>query len=116
MGDHIGYAARRLALRSALGLFGVLCLVIGLAFLTAAAWIALRIAADAQTAALVIGGAYAGLGLIVLAVARVARPGPPPPVPRAARTVHEAPITGVAAAFMEGLGAGLASSRRPRHG
>ncbi|MDF0600841.1 hypothetical protein P1J78_08870 [Psychromarinibacter sp. C21-152] len=114
---NLAYAARRAALRSSLGLVGALCLCVGLGFLTVAAWIALTVAADALTAALVIGGAYAGLGLIVLVISRLARPRPPAPAAPAAAPAAQpalAPaLVGVAAAFLQGVGAGLASRRRP---
>ncbi|UYV38261.1 hypothetical protein N4R57_04005 [Rhodobacteraceae bacterium D3-12] len=48
---------------------GLLCVGVGLAFLTAAAWIYLAATLDALAAASIIGGVYAGLGLILIGVA-----------------------------------------------
>ncbi|MBL3701488.1 DUF1705 domain-containing protein [Sulfitobacter sp. BDSS02] len=58
-------AARTAALLSV----GLLILLIGLGFLTLAAWIYLSITYDALTASLIIGCCYAGVGLIFIAVA-----------------------------------------------
>ncbi|MEL6957518.1 MAG: hypothetical protein AAGL89_01035 [Pseudomonadota bacterium] len=57
------------AQRTALGGLSGLLLVVGTAFLTAAAYLYLREVADALFALTVIGGAYFGLGLIFLAIA-----------------------------------------------
>ncbi len=48
---------------------GLLATAVGVAFLTAAAWIYLASVADALTAALVIGAAFVGLGLVLVGVA-----------------------------------------------
>lgn len=58
-------AARRAALLSA----GLLCFAVGVGFLTASAWIILSLAYGSATAAAIIGSAYAGLGLIIVAIA-----------------------------------------------
>ncbi len=42
--------------RTALGLLGGVLMAVGLGFFTAAAWLAIRLSADALTAALIIGG------------------------------------------------------------
>ncbi len=101
-------------MKSTLGLLGTLCLVAGVAFLTVAAWIALRLAADALTAALVIGGVYVGLGLICFALVRVVGPksavSEPPPPPTL--SPHAQVIGGVVAAFVEGVMAGVAARRK----
>lgn len=113
---NLAFAARRVALRSSLGLLGGVFLAVGLGFLTVAGWIALSTTADALTAALVIGGGYFGIGFLILLIMRVARPrvpvAPPAAAPVAAPSLAPA-LAGVAAAFVQGLGAGLASRRRP---
>nr|WP_253913457.1 hypothetical protein [Pseudoruegeria sp. HB172150] len=99
---------RELARRSALGLVGVLLLLVALGFLTAAGWIALEQAHDALVATLVVAAVYAGLGLILLAMAAVKRAPPPPPAPP---PTPASAVTTILAAFMQGFGAGIASSR-----
>jgi hypothetical protein len=67
--------------RAALGFGAAVLLLIGLAFLTVAAWLALAALRDPLFAALVIGLVYLGLGLILLAMAGRRAPPPPPPDP-----------------------------------
>lgn len=89
---------------------GILMLV-GLAFLTAAAWIGLATAYSTLVAALVIGCVYMGLGFVLLAMASLRRPLPPPvapAVPPAAPVGFTA--AGLLGAFVQGIGAGIAAS------
>lgn len=58
------HAARKAGLLTG----GLLCVVVGLAFLTVAAWIYLAATLDALAAASIIGGVYTGLGLILIGV------------------------------------------------
>lgn len=111
MGAGLGSAARRVAVRSAFGVAGAVCLIVGIVFLTAAAWMAISLAAGAVTAALIIGGAYTGVGLILFALARLVRPRPvvPPPPVVAPQTQM---LTGIIAAFVEGVIAGIAARKR----
>lgn len=67
--------------RAVLGLGAMLLLTVGLAFLTVAAFIALAALRDPLFAALVIGLAYLGLGLILMALAGRRPPAPPQPSP-----------------------------------
>lgn len=87
--------------RAGFGLGGALLMAIGAGFLTVAAWIALAEVRDAQFAALVIGGVYFGLGLIVLALGSRR-----PHVPPAAAPLS---MSGLSAAFAQGFGAGVAT-------
>lgn len=107
-------SAARAARRSALGLIGILTLTVGLGFLTASLWIFLVTIADSLTAAVTVGSAYVGIGLILLALA-TARNAEPRSHVRAERplTTRMDVLVGIAVAFLEGLGAGLGS--RPRH-
>lgn len=100
----------RLSLRRAgFGLGGAFLMLIGLAFLTVAAWITLVEMRDAQFAALVLGAGYFGLGLVV-AVLGTRRPYIPP---AAAAPMS---MSGLSAAFAQGFGAGVAtrSAVKPR--
>lgn len=56
------------ARRAAWATAGTLLLVVGIGFLTAAAWMVLSTLKDAQFAALVIGFVYVGLGGLVVAI------------------------------------------------
>ncbi|MBV7407777.1 hypothetical protein [Maritimibacter sp. DP1N21-5] len=108
--------ARLAARRAAFSLAGALLLMVGLAFLTVAAWIGLVQATDTLTAALVIGGAYTGLALIAFAFA-IRRPRVPMRDPYVAAAMATPPrhksgleeAGGIAAAFMSGLNAGSAA-------
>ena len=98
--------------RAVLALLAGLMLVIGLAFLTSAAWIILSEMFDTGTAALIIGLTYSGLGLVIfacLAIAKMMRP-----------KLHTAPKpssnASIAAtlipAFIGGLEAGIRARRQ----
>ena len=110
MFDNIRSAAADTARRTAFGLAAGFALLIGLLFLTFAGWIVLVSVADALTAALVLGAVYIGAGLILLALA-LTRSNHQPIRHEALRTAPRPPeansLKGVAAAFFEGLGAGL---------
>jgi len=99
--------------RAGFGLGGAFLVMIGLGFLTVAAWITLVEMRDAQFAATVIGAAYVGVGLLV-AVLGGRRPVHRPPLtaPRAGD------MSGLSAAFAQGFDAGAATGsavhRRPR--
>ena len=117
MFENLKASAAQTARRSAFGLLGGLALVVGIAFLTVALWIVLVNVADSLTAALVIGSIYVGSALILLAFSLSGRSDPP-----TVRAHHrQAPpskaeaMVGIAAAFFEGLGAGL-TARPPQSG
>ncbi len=110
----LNYTAKTMALRSALGLFGAVMLLVGIGFLTAAGWIGLRLVATPLDAALIIGGSFAGLGILVLLIARIARPRRPVVAPPA-MTTQSAQVQAfatIAAAFVQGVGAGIAARRK----
>lgn len=105
--------------RAVFGAIGAILLLIGLIFLTVAAWIGLAGALSALSAALIIGAVYFGLGLIVFAIAsfrkyRVKVQG------STAAAAESAPPSGgrflpaAAQAFMVGLTAGFSASGRRR--
>tara|TARA_R110000868_G_scaffold237132_4_gene491340 strand:- start:84209 stop:84577 length:369 start_codon:yes stop_codon:yes gene_type:complete len=100
--------------RAGYSLGALILMSIGLGFLTVAAWIYLAQTHDALFAALVIGCAYFGLGLIFLALSARTRP-----VPMAHTTAAPPPaaasMTGLIAALMQGVGAGVAAgaARKP---
>lgn len=61
--------AARAARKTGLAVGGGLCFVVGAAFLTSAAWIYLSQVLDTLSAALIIGGVYAGVGLVLFGLA-----------------------------------------------
>ncbi len=61
--------AAKTAKRAGLLTGGLLAMTVGAAFLTVAAWIYLAAVTDTLTAALVIGGAYSGIGLLLAGMA-----------------------------------------------
>jgi len=109
----IALSARLAARRAAFGLVSTLLLLVGFAFFTAAAFMAMQAARGAIFAALVVGAAYTGLALILLAIG-MRRPLPPPV---AAPPVAAVSLAGIAGAFVQGIGAGIAARaaapRRP---
>lgn len=108
----------RAARRSALGAVAVVAFLVGLAFLTVAAWIAMTAAASALAAALLIGFAYLALGAILVAVASaMGSRRHAPHAPEHDRPPPYAPPSGMpplAQAFLYGMEAGSAARRRER--
>ena len=99
------FASLKYSLRRAgFGLGGALFMLVGLAFLTVAAWIALAQAQGAMMAALIIGCAYVGVGAVIIALG-TRRPRYVAPV--GTRTAFSA--GGLSAAFAQGFGAGAAT-------
>lgn len=96
---------RRAALKAELSLAGVICALVGVTFLTIAAWLALAAALSSPAAALILGMAYLGLGLVFLALA-----GNPPRRSRHAQATPQAETA--VEAFLMGLSAGLGAGRR----
>lgn len=64
-------AANRTAKNAVLGIGAGLCIAVGLAFMTLAAWLMLVTIMPALNAAVILGCAYFGLGLILLAIISV---------------------------------------------
>lgn len=111
----------RLALaarRAALGTVGLIMLIVGLGFLTLAGWLALSAATDPLMAALIIGAAYTGVGLLVLLVASMRRYRVPSRGSTAA-AAHASPngdmLPAAIQAFIVGLTAGINSGSSRKH-
>ncbi|EAR52500.1 hypothetical protein OG2516_05313 [Oceanicola granulosus HTCC2516] len=103
------------ARRAAIGAFGLALLLMGLFFLTLAAWLGLAAAVGAVLASLILGFLFAGLGCILLVIATMRRtrvaPAPvaaPPPAATPAGALFPAAVQ----AFIAGLVAGLNSGRK----
>lgn len=109
--------ARLAARRAGFSAAGAVLVVIGLGFLTAAAWTALSEARDALFASLVLGAAYLGIGLVFLGLARrhvsdvaVARPQPVATGP----TFRTYLTAALLEAFLAGLAAGAVRRARKK--
>lgn len=107
----------RAARRALILIFGAAFLVVGIGFLTSAAWIMLEDVYSAAAASLVLSGFYSGVGLVAIAIAsssakrdmrtqkRPVEDHPPvPPQPGAAPPLVQA--------FLIGLNAALAARGR----
>lgn len=68
-GADISFRLNAATRRAGFTLVGVICLLMGLGFLTAAGWFVLSELRDSIFAALVIGGAYTGIALVCFALA-----------------------------------------------
>lgn len=97
--------------RTALGASGVLLMMIGAGFLTVAGWIVLVELFDAKMAALIIGAGFFGLGLVLIGIAKAGQSRNRHMAAMAAEKTAEAPMAGLVAAFMQGMGAGTAARR-----
>lgn len=101
-------AAARTARKAALGLGGAVCLVVGIGFFTASAWMVLTELTDTLTATMIIGGFYSGAGFILFAIASatpVAPELPEEPEPNKPQDTDEI-MPQMVAAFMTGVQAG----------
>ncbi len=104
----------RTAKRAGLYTGGLLLCSVGVAFMTAAAWIALATALDAQIAAIVIGCAYLGVGLVIFGVAASSPSQEQPKAPHAEQPKAPSDAPPIVQAFMYGLQAG-AEANQTRH-
>lgn len=111
------YRVRLAIRRTMFGVASGILLFVGFAFLAVAGWIALRDFLDPLEIALIFGGVFVGLGLIMLAMTRTSRAkiSLAPSVNAPASAV--APAAGVAAvgtlgtAFIQGISAGMAARK-----
>jgi predicted phage tail protein len=109
--------AAHTAKRAGLLTGGLLALAVGVAFLTAAAWIYLSAVLDARTAALIIGGVFAGAGFVLIGIASSG-------APHEEQSDHRAARRGAAAeaseqpplmqAFFHGMQAGVSATQSRR--
>ncbi|TDT74298.1 hypothetical protein BDE40_3095 [Litoreibacter halocynthiae] len=108
MFDLIEKKAKAAALSIVLSSVGGLSLAAGMAFLTVAAWIFLTAVATPLTAALVIGGFYTGLGLIMMGLSSARSTKSVPDV----RTHAPSEAPPLMQAFLHGVQAGANAQRR----
>ncbi|MEC7764754.1 MAG: phage holin family protein [Pseudomonadota bacterium] len=111
------YRLRLAVRRTMFGVASGILLFVGVAFLAVAAWIGLRAFLEPLDLALIFGGVFVGLGLIMLAMTRTSRAkiSMAPSVNAPMSTV--APMAGIAAAgtlgsaFIQGITAGMAARK-----
>ncbi|WP_299672643.1 phage holin family protein [uncultured Roseobacter sp.] len=98
---------RHAAQRFALGSVGALMGLVGLGFLSASGLMLLLTLTDPITACAIMGGAYLGVGLLMMVAARGSGSDDPPAVPQNARQEAQE-LPPLAAAFMQGMAQGMA--------
>ena len=118
----IKHTATKAARKAGLMTGGLLCVVIGLGFLTVAAWLYLAAAIDRPSAAMIIGAIYAGLGLLLVGFASLKSPTSSESKSRfdplrdaesqAKPATNSSPLM---QAFLFGLQAGTSASSASRH-
>lgn len=99
-------AAARTVRKTVIGLGAGLCLLAGAAFLTLAAWLFLITVTTTLNAALIIGGTYFGLGLILVGVASADSSSDRQESQSAQQDSNDHVVPKLIAAFMTGLQAG----------
>ncbi|MGJ8546551.1 MAG: hypothetical protein ACSHWZ_13985 [Sulfitobacter sp.] len=118
----IKHQASAAARRAGIAFGGLLCVVVGLGFFSSAAWIYLALEFDALIASMILGGAYCGLGLILIGVSSARSHAPhaaaphsaasaPPGAPPAPAATGAPPLM---QAFLFGLQAGSKADHRTR--
>lgn len=100
--------ARYAARRTAYSAFAMVLLIIGLVFLTVAAWLVLVELRDPTFAALVLGGVFVGLSLVIFAISAMTKPKPPVVAPPPSNAV-------TLAALIEAFTIGMGAARARRH-
>lgn len=100
--------AARAARKAGLLTGGLLCLVVGVAFVTASIFLAIAASHGAILAALVVGGFYLGVGLILIGLAGRSRH---VPAQKAAAPPPAADSTAMVNAFLSGVYAGVSAKR-----
>ncbi|WP_366869285.1 phage holin family protein [uncultured Tateyamaria sp.] len=103
--EKVAQTARRAGLLSG----GLLLCTVGFGFLTTAAWFALLPTVGITVTALIVGAAYAGIGLILIGVGSVQTKGHRPAQPQQAADAPDSPP--IVQAFMYGLQAGTQADR-----
>ena len=110
MFDRLKHTAKDTARRTAIGALGSVFVAIGVAMLTVSAWLALLLVTTPAIAALILGGAYLGVGLVILGLSgpdRAHRPA------AAHSTAPEPdPMARLATAFLQGMETGTQMGNR----
>ncbi len=105
--------AARTAQRVGILTIGTLLCVVGVGFLTVAAWITLSLMVSVQMTALIIGAAYSGVGLLLIGITISSEtPKQNGPTYSAAEQTDAPPIV---QAFLHGLQAGAKAGQRYPH-
>jgi NADH:ubiquinone oxidoreductase subunit 6 (subunit J) len=115
MFEPIKHSAGQAARRAGLVTGAAVCMLVGAGFVTAAAWMTLDAAFDAVTAAMIIGGAYFGIALILIGVSRSDSGAQPAEPATTHPQVTSADGPALLNAFLGGMQAGSAARRGTRH-
>ncbi|WP_300011632.1 phage holin family protein [uncultured Roseobacter sp.] len=110
MFSHLRQNIRDTAQRFALGSVGALMTLVGLGFLSASALMLLLTVTDPMTASAIMGGAFLGIGLLMMAAARSSKPDHNRHHRREVHPKTEE-MPPLAAAFMQGMVQGMAHRR-----
>jgi|TARA_R100000655_G_scaffold87095_1_gene127238 fatty acid desaturase len=110
--QHLRGSARRAARTAMLSAGAAILLLIGLLFLTLAAWLYLVTVTTAMTAALILGAAYFGVGFLLLALAGSdgSAPRHAPDQGEPAASEHDG-LKNLVMAFLAGITAGQKARR-----
>jgi uncharacterized membrane protein YeiB len=113
----IEYRVRLAIRRTMFGVASGILLFVGIAFLAVAGWIALSAFFDTLQLALIFGGIFVGLGLIMLAMTRTNKaavkwaPSVNYSESTAAPAAGMAALGGIGAAFAQGISAGMSAGK-----
>ena len=110
--ESIGARISRAFRAAGIGAGAALCLLVGMAFLTVAGWIALVAAYGAAKAALIIGLAYTGFGLAGMGMASVIAK-PPEHVPHDVERTRHSDID-FYVRLLDGFATGMQAGRKAR--
>jgi hypothetical protein len=94
---------------------GLLSIIVGLGILTWSAWLYLSVVTDPVTASAIIGGAYVGVGLLMIGTATLPshdKAAPEPPAKSAQFAGQPGAQPPLMQAFLYGMDAGLAAQRK----
>ncbi|MBF9034804.1 hypothetical protein HKCCE2091_11185 [Rhodobacterales bacterium HKCCE2091] len=111
--NRIAGKARAVARAAAFSAAGGFLILVGIGFLTVSAWIALSAVLPLETVALIIGGAYVGLGAISIGIAAMGRePAPRVDTARRPAMASEDLSQAVMQSFLMGMTAGQGAAHR----
>lgn len=109
--DHLRGRLRRAARAAMLSATAALMLLIGLMFLTLAAWLYLITVTSTLGAALILGAAYLGVGFLLLAIAGSGAQAPPAQAEESHTSSEHDGLKNLVLAFLGGITAGQKARR-----
>ncbi|WP_417257854.1 phage holin family protein [Celeribacter sp.] len=112
MFDHLKYAAKDTARRAAIGALGSVLVAVGVVMLTVSAWFALLLVTTPAIAALILGGGYTGVGLVILGLSGSRSQRRPHAAQTAASAPPADPMDRLTSAFLQGMETGAQMGAR----